>query len=82
MMVDLRGKTFVIADANSGHGSATARAVACGEPGGYYGPKRLRGDPQRVNLSAKSRDWRMAATSGNFREARRREVSNLMECQT
>jgi NAD(P)-dependent dehydrogenase (short-subunit alcohol dehydrogenase family) len=46
MMVDLRGKTFVIADANSGLGAATARAVACAEPGGYYGPKRLRGDQQ------------------------------------
>jgi NAD(P)-dependent dehydrogenase (short-subunit alcohol dehydrogenase family) len=31
------------------------------EPDGYYGPKRLRGDPQRVNPSAKARDGRMAA---------------------
>jgi NAD(P)-dependent dehydrogenase (short-subunit alcohol dehydrogenase family) len=31
------------------------------EPGGYYGPKRLRGDPRRVQSSAKSRDRSVAA---------------------
>jgi NAD(P)-dependent dehydrogenase (short-subunit alcohol dehydrogenase family) len=31
------------------------------EPGGYYGPKRLRGYPQRVQSDAKSRDPDMAA---------------------
>jgi len=31
------------------------------EPGGYYGPKRLRGYPHRVQSSAKSRDPEMAA---------------------
>lgn len=30
------------------------------EPGGYYGPKRLRGYPRRVQSSAKSRDRDMA----------------------
>jgi NAD(P)-dependent dehydrogenase (short-subunit alcohol dehydrogenase family) len=31
------------------------------EPGGYYGPKRLRGYPRRVQASAKSRDPDVAA---------------------
>ncbi|MGA8547409.1 MAG: oxidoreductase [Mycobacterium sp.] len=31
------------------------------EPGGYYGPKRLRGYPRRVQSGAKSRDPEMAA---------------------
>jgi NAD(P)-dependent dehydrogenase (short-subunit alcohol dehydrogenase family) len=47
--------------AQAGARSEIFAATGPVEPGGYYGPKRLRGYPRRVNSSTKSHDAHLAA---------------------